>query len=102
MLKKAIWPPLPNGRGSASACKNVAAVLSRARKQAVFGLIQHFANGPRKPLRATLPKPWFPCCRRERRLHILRARRRSRSDRTDRKSTRLNSSHLGISYAVFC
>src|SRR5262245_66252785 len=28
-------------------------------------------------------------------------RRRSR-DRADRKSTRLNSSHLGISYAVFC
>src|ERR1039458_366366 len=27
-----------------------------------------------------------PCCR----------------DRADRKSTRLNSSHLGISYAVFC
>src|SRR5437899_4051702 len=25
-----------------------------------------------------------------------------RSQRTDRKSTRLNSSHLGISYAVFC
>src|SRR5258705_350680 len=25
-----------------------------------------------------------------------------RSSRTDRKSTRLNSSHLGISYAVFC
>src|SRR5947199_3588748 len=24
------------------------------------------------------------------------------SDRQDRKSTRLNSSHLGISYAVFC
>src|SRR5438045_5357180 len=24
------------------------------------------------------------------------------SRRTDRKSTRLNSSHLGISYAVFC
>src|ERR1039458_8867729 len=24
------------------------------------------------------------------------------ADRTDRKSTRLNSSHLGISYAVFC
>src|ERR1039458_10704149 len=26
----------------------------------------------------------------------------SRSSRSDRKSTRLNSSHLGISYAVFC
>src|SRR5262245_63046152 len=25
-----------------------------------------------------------------------------RPDRLDRKSTRLNSSHLGISYAVFC
>src|SRR5262245_62859508 len=26
----------------------------------------------------------------------------SRTDYRDRKSTRLNSSHLGISYAVFC
>src|SRR5258705_1267799 len=26
----------------------------------------------------------------------------SATNRTDRKSTRLNSSHLGISYAVFC
>src|SRR5205814_2991484 len=26
----------------------------------------------------------------------------SRREMTDRKSTRLNSSHLGISYAVFC
>src|SRR5262245_65049898 len=26
----------------------------------------------------------------------------SRGERPDRKSTRLNSSHLGISYAVFC
>src|SRR5258705_5858928 len=32
------------------------------------------------------------------------AHQADRSDRhgTDRKSTRLNSSHLGISYAVFC
>src|SRR5437899_4981353 len=29
-------------------------------------------------------------------------RRRLRLRRQDRKSTRLNSSHLGISYAVFC
>src|SRR5258705_2347228 len=33
--------------------------------------------------------------------HAVRDRGR-RSDRIDRKSTRLNSSHLGISYAVFC
>src|ERR1039458_10724223 len=30
------------------------------------------------------------------------ARRGTCSVRSDRKSTRLNSSHLGISYAVFC
>src|SRR5262245_62600714 len=30
------------------------------------------------------------------------AARAPRSRRPDRKSTRLNSSHLGISYAVFC
>src|SRR5436853_2054133 len=36
--------------------------------------------------------------RRRRRRALRRLRRLSR----DRKSTRLNSSHLGISYAVFC
>src|SRR5258705_7668283 len=39
--------------------------------------------------------------RRRRRLRCERRKRRRRS-RPDRKSTRLNSSHLGISYAVFC
>src|SRR5262245_64606959 len=33
---------------------------------------------------------------------IDRAARSPRIQRRDRKSTRLNSSHLGISYAVFC
>src|SRR5258705_8401464 len=33
------------------------------------------------------------------RLHVLETRLESDKDR---KSTRLNSSHLGISYAVFC
>src|SRR2546426_4864719 len=38
-----------------------------------------------------------------RRLYGHRADRRDgNQDRTDRKSTRLNSSHLVISYAVFC
>src|ERR1035441_1725233 len=31
-----------------------------------------------------------------------RSRRKARYHNRDRKSTRLNSSHLGISYAVFC
>src|SRR2546426_4712409 len=34
--------------------------------------------------------------------HELRRTRRTRSATADRKSTRLNSSHLVISYAVFC
>src|ERR1035438_8982150 len=33
---------------------------------------------------------------------IPATRRQAVDTRTDRKSTRLNSSHLGISYAVFC
>src|SRR5437899_4422599 len=41
-----------------------------------------------------------------RRVHEVvrpwKQRRRSRERTPDRKSTRLNSSHLGISYAVFC
>src|SRR5205807_3235182 len=34
--------------------------------------------------------------------HVQREVPRERHDRVDRKSTRLNSSHLVISYAVFC
>src|SRR5205814_6813067 len=33
---------------------------------------------------------------------LFKLRSRSRVIQIDRKSTRLNSSHLGISYAVFC
>src|SRR3712207_7346582 len=36
------------------------------------------------------------------RLLLLRAARRARRHAADRKSTRLNSSHANISYAVFC
>src|SRR5438045_5249104 len=37
-----------------------------------------------------------------RRCRPRRGRGRAPADARDRKSTRLNSSHLGISYAVFC
>src|SRR5256885_3849875 len=50
----------------------------------------------RRPLRAPAAAP-------RRRAHAGTARaRRDRSRPLDRKSTRLNSSHLVISYAVFC
>src|ERR1035441_6452377 len=35
-------------------------------------------------------------------VHRVPLLQRRRRERPDRKSTRLNSSHLGISYAVFC
>jgi uncharacterized protein (TIGR03437 family) len=37
MLKKAIGPPLPHGRGPVSVCKRVTAFVSRTRQHAVFG-----------------------------------------------------------------
>src|SRR5436309_4590891 len=42
------------------------------------------------------------CVRRRTSACGWRRRRRSPAARTDRKSTRLNSSHVKISYAVFC
>src|SRR5262245_65260536 len=41
-------------------------------------------------------------CVRLRLFSALAIAERLRQGKTDRKSTRLNSSHLGISYAVFC
>src|ERR1035438_7628868 len=35
-------------------------------------------------------------------IHITQKLQRKSFNNLDRKSTRLNSSHLGISYAVFC
>src|SRR6266513_3990637 len=40
--------------------------------------------------------------RRQRRPAAHKDRARHRASRRDRKSTRLNSSHVSISYAVFC
>src|SRR5262245_64599574 len=42
-----------------------------------------------------------PCARETDRAHVA-VRVAEDLERRDRKSTRLNSSHLGISYAVFC
>src|SRR5258705_4476773 len=60
----------------------------------------------RRPPRSTL-FPYTTLFRSRRRLlHLDRSPQSGQPDRHDclgdRKSTRLNSSHLGISYAVFC
>src|SRR5258705_2530811 len=48
--------------------------------------------------------PIWSCAARATRRVSRRSARRATASRSarDRKSTRLNSSHLGISYAVFC
>src|SRR3712207_7033060 len=56
------------------------------------------APGPARPAhRAAQPRPVPPSWRER-----DRARARRRDAPGDRKSTRLNSSHANISYAVFC
>src|SRR2546426_8422468 len=67
------------------------------RSQAGRGraLVSHLAARVRRPRRRSLAGLGDPRGVRARRLDPAR-------DRQDRKSTRLNSSHLVISYAVFC
>src|SRR5947209_16213192 len=52
------------------------------------------------------PAPWRRCALAERQIaesiEALTTRDSERAWRVDRKSTRLNSSHANISYAVFC
>src|SRR5436853_4221941 len=49
-------------------------------------------------LKMPMLRGWIATARRS----LLRGERRAVAIHPDRKSTRLNSSHLGISYAVFC
>src|SRR5437762_12413602 len=58
---------------------------------------------PYTTLFRSLPAPVRHTCQRDNRSHKkARAADPERESRTDRKSTRLNSSHRCISYAVFC
>src|SRR5690606_40516968 len=54
--------------------------------------------------RIVLESAWFAPegVRRTARRHALHSEASHRFERGDRKSTRLNSSHVKISYAVFC
>src|ERR1035438_1615186 len=56
----------------------------------------HWSTG--NPITSGFPQPWPGSGRKCREADV----RPSALTRPDRKSTRLNSSHLGISYAVFC
>ena len=51
LLTKASSGPLPDGRGSVSCSKHASTILSRARKQAAFGLFQQPASAGTEPLK---------------------------------------------------
>src|SRR5439155_21285799 len=63
---------------------------------------------PPRELLTVLPMPFarrhlvLPLALRPDALEVALERVRSEREREDRKSTRLNSSHVAISYAVFC
>src|ERR1035437_10723545 len=61
-----------------------------------------FFSLPAPPHRATACCSTGATSMRTRRLLLVRRSRRRNRWRSDRKSTRLNSSHDEISYAVFC
>src|ERR1035441_5304272 len=69
-----VFPPLPVPQGDAGAGGFAPTACKRLRRQ----------RTPSRPLACAYP------------------RKRGTETLPDRKSTRLNSSHLGISYAVFC
>src|SRR5258705_9204492 len=71
--------------------------LFRSNAPAAPSLFRHFTRGP-------CPERWLPATERIRDRNLVRNLPISHRCRgqEDRKSTRLNSSHLGISYAVFC
>src|SRR5258705_598865 len=79
-------------------------MIRRPPRSTLFPYTTLFRSGRGARIRRSrrespIPAPEPPAGRGDRRRTSCRYRRRLSEDR---KSTRLNSSHLGISYAVFC
>src|SRR3712207_8051752 len=71
-------------------------MIRRPPRSTLFPYTTLFRSGPRRPRRA---RHHPHRCRGRARRH---PRRQGHAQGRDRKSTRLNSSHANISYAVFC
>src|SRR5256885_3655644 len=76
-------------------------MIRRPPRSTLFPYTTLFRSISRRSLGGAEP-PHHPVHRRRRHRARHLARRPARIRRQDRKSTRLNSSHLVISYAVFC
>src|ERR1039458_9083943 len=92
------------------------AMLPESHSQKVYGRSHQAGIGRSNAAKPKLPSPRTECVTELSHLHVIHATlhlaHRASTDPLaqnplqvhpgDRKSTRLNSSHLGISYAVFC
>src|SRR5438445_7338460 len=83
--------PSPPAKGSVSPCACAIALVSLPATGSSSALSPAMLASTHWALR----KAWTS-------VGSLGAERPVKSDRSDRKSTRLNSSHANISYAVFC
>src|SRR5438477_5746424 len=86
-------------------------MIRRPTRATLFPYTTLFRSGSRPVVRIERPIQWEMSAERaERRaaaddadaLRLRHVRRDGAHERADRKSTRLNSSHMSISYAVFC
>src|SRR2546426_7359605 len=73
-------------------------MIRRPPRSTLFPYTTLFRSSRGRSLRRRHPQDAAP----ERARSVGHRRRRHHAARGDRKSTRLNSSHLVISYAVFC
>src|SRR5262245_62836585 len=87
------------GRGVGSGWGKTAGRGHKGQRARSGGFHKVGFEGGQMPLHRRLPKRGFNSPTRE---DIAEVRTSELQTIEDRKSTRLNSSHLGISYAVFC
>src|SRR5690349_22407422 len=74
-------------------------MIPRPPRSTLFPYTTLFRSRHGEPLLCEDPPPRF---RNRKENRLVGAANCSRDEATDRKSTRLNSSHVEISYAVFC
>src|SRR5260221_6570467 len=77
-------------------------MIRRPPRSTLFPYTTLFRSDPRVTLTAADPLLFPPVYFAAAELDCLRDSSRNMAARLDRKSTRLNSSHTVISYAVFC
>src|SRR5690625_5712683 len=92
------------GRGRSSGMGKTSGRGHKGLKARTGGKVQSGFEGGQMPLHRRLPKRGFtaPGAHLKAEIRLSDLEKLTAQDIEDRKSTRLNSSHVAISYAVFC